>query len=131
MKGRDDTDSRTQLQQILSPADAQSLVRPPPDHAPRSGPGESTPLTGNLTAPPSQATPSRSGPDATPREGLARYFAGQETQTGTPGEARAEMDRSRDPQYIKVLSQGQVGYLPRIHLARAQQIDPDLKVLGA
>ncbi len=37
------------LKQILSPAEAQSLVLPPPDHAPVSGPGESTPLTGNLT----------------------------------------------------------------------------------
>ena len=47
------------LKKILSPAEAQSLVLPPPNHAPVSGPGESTPLTGNLAKPPSQATPSR------------------------------------------------------------------------
>ena len=47
------------LQKILSPAEAQSLVMPPPDHPPTSAPGVSTPLTGNLAKPPSQATPAR------------------------------------------------------------------------
>ncbi len=98
------------LQQILSPAEAQSLVLPPPDHAPVSGPGESTPLTGNLTRPPSQATPSR--------QGLGAYFA-----------AAAPAGRSTDPLYIKVSSKGQVGYLPKANLLEAMRIDSNLKVL--
>jgi hypothetical protein len=102
------------LQQIMSPAEAQSLVLPPPDHAPVSGPGESTPLTGNLAKPPSQATPSR--------QGLAGYFAGGATTSAVP-------DRSGDPLYIKVSSKGQVGYLPRANLLEAMQIDRNLKVL--
>jgi hypothetical protein len=115
----DDEASRL-LKQILSPAEAQSLVLPPPDHAPPSGPGESTPLTGNLTKPPSQATPSRAPDDGPPvRSGLAGYFAGKEV---TP-------DRSSDPGYIKVSSKGQTGYLPRRNLHAAMQIDKNLKVL--
>jgi hypothetical protein len=102
------------LQQIMSPAEAQSLVLPPPDHPPVSGPGESTPLTGNLANPPSQATPSR--------QGLAGYFA-----AGAAPSAAA--DRSSDPLYIKVSSKGQVGYLPRANLLQAMQIDRNLKVL--
>jgi hypothetical protein len=108
---QDDEASRL-LKQIMSPAEAQSLVLPPPDHAPVSGPGESTPLTGNLAKPPSQATPSR--------QGLAGYFAGGST---------AANDRSSDPLYIKVSSKGQVGYLPRANLLQAMQIDNNLKVL--
>ncbi len=46
------------LKKILSPAEAQSLVLPPPNHPPVSGPAESTPVTGSLAKPPSQATPS-------------------------------------------------------------------------
>ena len=74
------------LKKILSPAEAQSLVPPPPTHAPSSGPGESTPLTGSLAKPPSQATPSRATakdevqadiqPSTSPRRGLSGYFAG-------------------------------------------------------
>ena len=112
---QDDEASRL-LQQIMSPAEAQSLVLPPPDHAPVSGPGESTPLTGNLTKPPSQATPSR--------QGLAGYFAGS-----TAGAATTANDRSSDPLYIKVSSKGQVGYLPKANLHAARQIDGNLKVL--
>jgi len=119
MKKRNDDDTTSLLKQILSPADAQSLVKPPPDHPPHSGPGESTPLTGNLTAPPSQATPSRQG-------GLAGYFATQGS-----GKAAQAQDRSGDPAYVKVLSYGQLGYLPRANLARAQQMDPQLKVLDS
>jgi len=104
------------LQQIMSPAEAQSLVMPPPDHAPVTGPGESTPLTGNLAKPPSQAAPSR--------QGLAGYFAG----SSTAGAATAN-DRSSDPLYIKVSSKGQVGYLPRANLLQAMRIDSNLKVL--
>jgi hypothetical protein len=103
-------EARRLLQQILSPAEAQSLVMPPPDHAPVSGPGESTPLTGNLTKAPSQATPSR--------QGLGAYFA-----------AGAPTGRSADPLYIKVSSKGQVGYLPKANLLEAMRIDSNLKVL--
>jgi hypothetical protein len=109
---QDDEASRL-LKKILSPAEAQSLVLPPPDHAPASGPGESTPITGSLAKAPTQATPAR--------QGLAGYFAG-----GSPAEAP---DRSGDPQYIKVSSKGQVGYLPKANLSRAMQIDRNLKVL--
>jgi hypothetical protein len=122
------------LKKILSPAEAQSLVLPPPNHAPVSGPGESTPLTGSLAKPPSQATPSRAPAfDAikpvTPeqsapiRSGLARYFVNAAAPVATP-------DRSGDPQYVKVSSQGQVGYLPKTNLRLAQQIDRNLEVLG-
>lgn len=105
------------LKNILSPAEAQSLVLPPPDHPPVSAPGESTPLTGNLARPPSQATPSRSG--------LAGYFAAlrQNAQDAEP------KDRSSDPQYVKVSSRGQVGYLPKASLPAALKIDPNLKVM--
>ncbi len=103
------------LKQILSPAEAQSLVLPPPDHPPQSGPGESTPLTGNLARPPSQATPVRSG--------LAGYFA------AAPAEKTKVPDRAGDPAYIKVSSKGQVGYLPKANLPAAMQIDQNLKVL--
>jgi hypothetical protein len=110
------------LREVLSPADAQSLVLPPPTHAPASGPGESTPLTGNLAKPPSQATPSRqSDPHSrqsnSTRQGLAGQFAG------------APSDRSVDPLYVKVYSQGQIGYLPKINLDAARKIDANLKVL--
>jgi hypothetical protein len=119
------------LKKILSPAEAQSLVLPPPDHAPQSGPGESTPLTGSLAKPPSQATPSRA-PDyedvkpekGTPiRRGLAGYFA------AAPAAKAGAPDRSGDPQYVKVSSKGQVGYLPKANLRAARQIDENLKVL--
>jgi hypothetical protein len=112
---QDDEASRL-LKQIMSPAEAQSLVLPPPDHAPVSGPGESTPLTGNLAKPPSQATPSR--------QGLAGYFAGASTTGATTAN-----DRSSDPLYIKVSSKGQIGYLPRANLLQAMRIDSNLKVL--
>jgi hypothetical protein len=116
MKDDQEDEASRLLKRILSPADAQSLVLPPPDHAPVSGPGESTPLTGNLAKPPSQATPSR--------QGLAGYFAGT-----SPAEPRAP-NRSGDPQYIKVSSNGQIGYLPKTNLPLAMQIDRNLKVLS-
>ena len=97
------------LKKILSPAEAQSLVPPPPDYAPASGPGESTPITGSLAKP--------------SRQGLAGHFAG-----ASPAPAESP-DRSSDPQYIKVSSKGQVGYLPKANLPRAMQIDRNLKVL--
>ena len=126
----DDEASRL-LQKILSPAEAQSLVLPPPDHAPRTEPGKSTPLTGNLGRPPSQATPARA-PDyddirpekvAPVRGGLAGYFA------TAPAAKAGGPDRSGDPRYIKVSSKGQVGYLPKSNLLAAMQIDGNLKVL--
>ena len=107
------------LKQIMSPAEAQSLVLPPPDHAPITGPGESTPLTGNLANPPTQATPSR--------QGLAGYFAAGSTASGP---ATTPNDRSSDPLYIKISSKGQIGYLPRANLLQAMQIDGNLKVLN-
>jgi len=125
----DDEASRL-LKKILSPAEAQSLVAPPPDYAPQSKPGESTPLTGNLARPPSQATPARSPDYDDPkqgnvvRRGLAGYFAAAPAQG--PG---APPDRSGDPRYIKVSSKGQVGYLPKANLHAARQIDGNLKVL--
>jgi hypothetical protein len=108
----DDQDYGTLLKNIVSPAEAQSLVMPPPTHAPASGPGESTPLSGSLMTAPSQAAPSRGG--------LAGYFAGREAEG---------RDRSGDPQYVKISSQGQIGYLPKVNLPAARQIDSDLKVL--
>jgi hypothetical protein len=119
------------LRQILSPAEAQSLVLPPPHHPPQSGPGESTPVTGSLAKAPSQATPSRAPDyeDVKPekgtlvRGGLAGYFA------AAPAAKAETVDRSGDPLYIKVSSKGQVGYLPRANLHAARQIDGNLKVL--
>jgi hypothetical protein len=109
----DDEASRL-LKKIMSPAEAQSLVLPPPTHAPAGGVAESTPLTGNLAKPPSQATPSR--------QGLAGYFAAGASQSETP-------DRGGDARYVKVLSKGQVGYLPKANLLLARKIDSNLKVL--
>ena len=79
------------LKKILSPAEAQSLVPPPPTHAPLSGPGESTPLTGSLAKPASQSTPSHDNahdnskdeikrtpqPGTSPRRGLAGHRASE------------------------------------------------------
>lgn len=121
------------LKKILSPAEAQSLVPPPPTHAPSSGTGESTPLTGSLAKPPSQATPSRATtnedvqaiqPSSSPRRGLSGYFSAASARSQeTP-------DRSSDPQYVKVSSNGQVGYLPKANLRLARKIDSNLKVLS-
>jgi hypothetical protein len=119
------------LRQILSPAEAQSLVLPPPHHPPQSGPGESTPVTGSLAKAPSQASPSRA-PDyeevkpekgTLVRGGLAGYFA------AAPAAKAETADRSGDPLYIKVSSKGQIGYLPKANLHAARQIDGNLKVL--
>jgi hypothetical protein len=119
------------LRQILSPAEAQSLVLPPPHHPPQSGPGESTPVTGSLAKAPSQASPSRA-PDyedvkaekgTLVRGGLAGYFA------AAPAAKAETADRNGDPLYIKVSSKGQVGYLPKANLHAARQIDGNLKVL--
>jgi hypothetical protein len=104
------------LEKFLSPAEAQSLVLPPPTHAPNSGPGESTPLSGTLAGPPSQAVPSLETESV--RRGLSSHFAGDAP------------DRSGDPRYVKVYSKGQAGYLPRANLRAASQIDSNLQVLS-
>jgi hypothetical protein len=124
----DDDEASRLLRQILSPAEAQSLVLPPPHHPPQSGPGESTPVTGSLAKAPSQATPSRApdyedGKGTFVRRGLAGYFA------AAPAAKAGATDRSGDPLYIKVSSKGQVGYLPKANLHAARQIDGNLKVL--
>ncbi len=79
----DESSARQILQGLISPAPAQSLVMPPPDTPPRSGPGESTPLTGNLRSAPSQATPKiapapeddHAASSRKTRRGLAGYFS--------------------------------------------------------
>ena len=117
------------LRKIVSPAEAQSLVMPPPDHPPASGIAESTPLTGSLAKPPSQAVPSRTpAPETTAplRQGLAGYFATAQAEGANSDRSN---DRSGDAGYLKVLSNGQVGYLPKANLAAARQIDRNLKVL--
>ncbi len=141
----EDEESRL-LRKILSPAEAQSLVLPPPNHAPASGPGESTPLTGSLAKPPSQATPSRApaydavqpttpGRSTPTRGGLAGSFmnaaaSAADGQTTSPVRGQAVPDRRGDPQYIKVSSKGLVGYLPRANLKLAQEIDRNREVLS-
>lgn len=45
------------LEGLISPFPAQMLVAPPPSSPPRTKPGESTPVTGSLATPPSQAVP--------------------------------------------------------------------------
>src|ERR1700678_30406 len=52
-----DDDPKSMLAKIMSPAPAAQLVGPPPDVAPKSAPGQSTPRTGNLAGPPQQAVP--------------------------------------------------------------------------
>jgi hypothetical protein len=135
----DDDEASRLLRQILSPAEAQSLVLPPPHHPPQCGPGESTPLTGNLAKPPSQATPSRAPDyeDVKPekgtlvRGGLAGYFAAAPAAKAGAADRSGDRkyDRKYDPGYIKVSSKGQVGYLPKANLHAARQIDGNLKVL--
>jgi hypothetical protein len=238
-------DNATQLLQgLISPVPAQALVTPPPDTPPRSGPGETTPLTGSLAAPPSQATAKvdpvplpdprsvkdtlasiGSGPkydsalstqvqqvrsaDDIPinpyadqykvglgtkiRRGLAGYFSGgiggavntdssappsrygvvegtrqqrlseDEANVGNLNKSydtsvkayKQTLDRAKNaalsqrsqqqqnadlgrrvgitPEnesgYVKVLSKGTIGYLPKANLAKAQQRDKNLKVL--
>jgi hypothetical protein len=275
----DESNAAQLLQGLISPAPAQSLVAPPPDTPPPTRPGQSTPVTGSLATPPSQATPKVSpapegakatlsglGPapaynaaraaqlqqarssDAIPidpnqaqyqpslgtkiRPGLAGYFSGgiggaigadysapnarysvdeaaqqgrlaqddanlanlnksydesakgyqqsldqarnaillqrndqlqqarqqnakilqqladarQEAadtqrqlaeakvgnarQQSSPAQPAASLpDRSSDPNYVKVVSNGQIGYLPKANLAKAQQRDKNLRIL--
>ncbi len=55
----EDEETSRILQGMISPAEAQRLVKPPPDSPPPSRPGESTPVTGSLAGKPSQAEPKR------------------------------------------------------------------------
>jgi hypothetical protein len=58
--------------------------------------------------------------------GLAGYFAAapQASRNADP-----TPETIRETGYLKVSSNGQVGYLPRANLSKAKQIDPNLKVL--
>ena len=82
------------LSKILSPAEAQTLVK-------------------MLTEP---------APQRAARTGLAGYFAG--TSAAKPGG-----DAERSKGYLKVSSNGQIGYLPKANLSAARKIDANLKVL--
>lgn len=82
------------LSKILSPAEAQTLVK-------------------ILT----EAAPPRAA-----RTGLAGYFAG-----GSAAKTGADAEASRG--YLKVCSNGQIGYLPKANLSAARKIDANLKVL--
>jgi hypothetical protein len=95
-------EARALLRKILSPAEAQSLVQALAEPTPR---------------PPVSS-------------GLAGYFAAApkasrnvETKVETKTETKPEIG------YLKVCSNGQVGYLPIANLSKARQIDPNLKVL--
>ncbi|HEV2274432.1 MAG TPA: hypothetical protein VGR96_09715 [Acidobacteriaceae bacterium] len=135
----DAQDTMQILQGLISPAPAQSLVASPPDSPPPTRPGESTPVTGSLATPPSQATPKV---DHTPlpenmtqrrRSGLASYFSGEGgggVFAGSgPQQAQTKPDRSTDANYVKIVSNGQVGYLPKVNLAKAQARDKNLRIL--
>jgi hypothetical protein len=54
--------------------------------------------------------------------GLAGYFAAAKS-------ASRNVDTTPEKGYLKVFSNGQVGYLPRTNLSKAMQIDPNLQVL--
>ena len=56
-EGDEDHDLTRKIAKFASPLSAQSLVGPPPDSPPQSGPGETTPQTGSLRYAPQQATP--------------------------------------------------------------------------
>jgi hypothetical protein len=58
--------TRDILNGFASPVDAQTLVLTPPNRAPQTGAGVTTPQTGSLATAPSQAQPKVSGPDMLP-----------------------------------------------------------------
>ena len=87
-------ETSTLLSKILSPAEAQTLVK-------------------ILTEP---------APQRAARTGLAAYFAG--TSAAKPGG-----DSEASKGYLKVCSNGQIGYLPKANLSAARKIDANLKVL--
>jgi hypothetical protein len=75
------------LQGLISPAPAQSLVAPPPDTPPPTQPGRTTPLTGNLTAAPTQATPKTAPAPAEESAVVATSYRDQ-LKTGGRGKIR-------------------------------------------
>jgi hypothetical protein len=92
----DDERSTTRmLQGLISPAPAQALVVPPPDRPAWSGPGESTPVTGSLAAPPSQATPKISpAPMSSSLEGsFSQKQSGEQFKEPSGLSARAKIRR--------------------------------------
>jgi hypothetical protein len=95
-------EARALLRKILSPAEAQSLVQALAQPTPR--PPSSSGLAGYFAA----AKPASHNVEATP-----------ETTSETTSETG----------YLKVSSNGQIGYLPKANLSKARQIDPNLKVL--
>lgn len=92
---QDDQSNAEILRGLMSPADAQALVAPPPDAPPPTQPGQTTALTGNLASAPTQATPKHAhalaeenaalatrhrdqlttGPHSRIRRGLAAHFS--------------------------------------------------------
>lgn len=73
------------LEGLISPVPAQMLVAPPPSSPPPTKPGQSTPVTGSLATPPSQAKPRVAGdggsasigprdPRSTPQTGIRRFL---------------------------------------------------------
>jgi hypothetical protein len=58
--------------------------------------------------------------------GLAGYFA-----AAVSASRNVDTTPQTTPEtgYLKVSSSGQVGYLPRVNLSKAMQIDPNLQVL--
>jgi hypothetical protein len=79
----EDDDQRRALAGLISPAPAHSLVPPPPDSPPQSGPAQSTPRTGSLAMAPQQAQPSRSGPDMLPGRAVLPENISQGSNSGT------------------------------------------------
>jgi hypothetical protein len=61
-------------------------------------------------------------PRTAARTGLAVYFAGASA-------AKPSSDAQQARGYLKVSSNGQVGYLPKANLSAARKIDANLKVL--
>ena len=61
-------------------------------------------------------------PRTAARTGLAGYFAG--ASAAKPGG-----DAQANKGYLKICSNGQVGYLPKANLSAARKIDANLKVL--
>lgn len=76
-------------------------------------PAEAQTLVQNLTQP---------APRTAARTGLAGYFAGTSA-------AKSGGDAQANKGYLKIYSNGQVGYLPKANLNAARKIDANLKVL--
>jgi hypothetical protein len=65
-------------------------------------------------------------PRPSANSGLAGYFAAAPKASRN---VENRVESSPETGYLKVSSNGQVGYLPRANLSKARQIDPNLKVL--